>query len=114
LTTVPRKRIAQINELLRHEIGTYLARHYEPPRGCVVTIEEVRTSADISAAKILTSVLPYERTDEVVEHLNASRHDLMHHTIDRLKFKKVPVITFVPDDREERAAHIGDLLDASS
>lgn len=108
------RRIDKVNELLRHEIGVWLSRSFDPPSGCVVTIEEVKTSADLGHTKVFLSVLPEEQSTRVLAGLESLRSDLRSHLFKRLTMKFVPVVHFVIDDREARAERIHRLLDGAS
>lgn len=108
------RRIEKVNELMRHEIGSWLSRTYDPPSGCVVTIEEVKTSPDLGHTKVFLSVLPIEQNTRVLAQLHALRGDVRKYLYRRLTMKFVPIVHFVGDEREARAERIHRLLDTSS
>lgn len=108
---MPSHRIAQVNELIRREVTYYLARNYEPPSGCLVTVEEVVTSNDLSYAKVLVSVFPPEQVKTVVRELAGKRREVWSQLRKRLTMKNIPELHFLEDQREERAARIHRLLD---
>ena len=101
----------QISELLRKELDRFLTREMEFPSGCLVTIEEVTTSRDLSYTTVSVSVLPSEQRQKVVALLNAHTPE-MHRLISaRIQFRKMPRVRFIEDTREETAERIHRLLD---
>lgn len=100
----------QVNALLEQELGKYLSRYYEPPRGALVTIEAVITAADLKTAKVLVSILPVAEGAAVVQTLTKLEHDIRHALMRHVVLKFFPALTFVHDMREEKAERIHRLL----
>ncbi len=98
---------------MRRELDRAILEVVDIPQGCLITIEDVQTSRDLHHAKVFVSVYPPERRDEMVRLLNNTRTDLHREIADRLIMKFLPKLTFLPDEREEKADRINRLLDQS-
>ncbi len=107
-------RTERLNAVVQQEVNAYLLRFFEPPQGCLLTVEEVRTSSDLSHAKIFVSVLPPERGPQVLADLKALQHEIRTAMSKRLPLRTVPELHFVHDTREERADRISRLLSDDS
>ncbi len=104
-------RLDRVNALLRRELSTLVARELEFPSGTLVTVTKVTTSPDLEHAKVYVSILPPERTAEVIEPLDKSTATIQRLLNRALVMEFVPRIRFVVDDGENRAARIERLLD---
>ncbi len=105
-------RIAQINELIRHELSQLILTELEFPQGCLVTITDVEVSPDLRHAKVWVSVLPSGyMVKKVLEKLTANIGHLQFLLNKQLSIKPLPRIHFGIDSTEERAAGIEALLD---
>lgn len=104
-------RIAQVNELIRREVGNALSRVVELPNDCLVTIEEVNTSRDLSHTTIALSVYPLSRGKEVLRLVQEHQTFIREIARKRIPVKIVPKFHYILDEREERVDKIGRLLD---
>ena len=105
-------RIAQINELIRHELGSVLLTEMDFPKGALVTITNVETSKDLRHTKIWFSVLPAYFTPKILERLTKRKGSLEYALYQRLSMKPLPKLSFRVDDSERQAAEIDALLDS--
>lgn len=105
------KRIAQVNELLRVELGAILAREIEFPANCLVTISKVETSIDLEHARIWVKVYPAEQAKNVLSRLIANIAEIQSRLNHRLVMRFVPKIAWKLDVSEIRADRIERLLD---
>ena len=55
-------RLEKINKLLRREINQIFLREIEFGNDVLITVTEVRTTADLRQAKIMVSVLPFNKS----------------------------------------------------
>ncbi|MBU0707726.1 ribosome-binding factor A, partial [Patescibacteria group bacterium] len=60
------KRIAQVNELLRQELGRIFSRELELPRDCFITISKVETSPDCEHARAWIKIFPTSFNEEAL------------------------------------------------
>lgn len=108
----PNRRIAQVNELLREEIGKILVGEISDPVLSGLTVTEVRVSPDLSSARVFVMCRKFgtEReigTDEDLEYAA----EFVQRTIgSHIRLKKTPHLIFEVDRAEEQAAKIEDLL----
>ncbi|OGO51620.1 MAG: ribosome-binding factor A [Chloroflexi bacterium RBG_16_68_14] len=107
------RRTERINDLLREEISDLLRREVKDPRvGGLVTITEVDVSPDLRQAKVFVSVLgSEEEKTSTFQALEAASHFLRRELRKRLTIRRMPELTFHPDDSLERGARILSLLD---
>lgn len=106
------KRIEQVNELIRQEVGKILLKEVPIPKDCLVTITRVKTSPDLRNSSIMLSVFPPESKDDVMDILkrNAGKVQSVLHSA--LYMRPLPRIRFRIDKIEERAERIESLIDS--
>ncbi len=107
------RRIERVNELVRHEIGDLVTTELKDPRlGCIVSVTEVDTAADLRSAKVFVSVMGTpEEKDEVLKTLSAAAGFFRKELASRLRMRYVPELIFRRDDSIEKGAHLLELLD---
>jgi ribosome-binding factor A len=105
------QRTDRVDELLRQEIGTLLAKELADPRIGFATITDVETSPDLRHAKVWVSVIG-GRTDrtETVRALQASMGFVRHELGKRLRIKRIPALHIHLDDSAERGTRVLHLL----
>jgi ribosome-binding factor A len=105
------QRTDRVDELLRQEIGTLLAKELADPRIGFATITDVETSPDLHHAKVWVSVIG-GRTDrtETVRALQASMGFVRHELGKRLRIKRIPALHIHLDDSAERGTRVLHLL----
>jgi len=108
---VSSKRIAQVNELIREELGSIFTRELEMPKDCIVTISRVETSADLEHAKIWLKVYPTSHTREVMSTVINKSKEVQHILDKLLVLKFVPRLHFKVDESEDKAARINELIE---
>lgn len=105
------QRTDRVDELLRQEIGTLLAKELADPRIGFTTITDVETSPDLRHAKVWVSVIggKTDRT-ETVRALQASMGFVRHELGKRLRIKRIPALHIHLDDSAERGTRVLHLL----
>ncbi|MCA9411688.1 MAG: 30S ribosome-binding factor RbfA [Candidatus Omnitrophica bacterium] len=108
----PNRRIAQVNELLREEIGKILISETSDPVLMAMTVTEVRTSPDLSSAKVFIMCRQFGESEEIgtVENMDYAAEIVQKKIGSRIRLKKTPHLHFVVDQAEEQASRIEDLL----
>ena len=105
------KRAERVQELLRHEISTYIQQVTDPHLG-FVTITGVKITDDLLDAKVFYSV--YGTEEEQAQSTRALIHmvpQIRHHIGKNLEsLYKAPTIQFVYDDTAARAQRVTDLM----
>jgi ribosome-binding factor A len=105
------QRTEKVDELLRQEIGSIVARDLADPRVGFVTITSVETTRDLRHAKVWVSVIgqPEER-DAAVGALRHAMPFIRHELGKRLRIKRIPDLHVHLDDTAERGTRILQLL----
>jgi ribosome-binding factor A len=94
--------------LIRDELSKILSRELEFP-GSLVTIIEVETNKDMKGAKVRLSVLPSEKSAQVLRSLNDEHDWLQHLLLQRINIKPMPKIVFEIDHNIKEIARIEEL-----
>ena len=107
------QRQLRVGELVRHVLAEMLTRgdvHDPVLEGHVVTIPEVRMTADLRLATVYAIPLGGHDADAVLVALNRNRRFLRGEIARRINLKFAPDIRFAIDDRFEEAERIEKLL----
>lgn len=105
------KRIAQVNELLREELGKMFTRELELPEGCIATISRVETSTDLEHARVWLKIFPTDRSKDVLSIILRASKELQHQLSQKLVMRQVPRLKYKIDESEGKAARIEQLID---
>lgn len=105
------QRIERLNSLIRREVAGLLSREIEFPPGVFVTVTKADVSDDAENASVWVSVLPDERSDEMLASIQHRIGDIQTALNRRLVMKFVPKLTFRLDHAEARAERINRVLD---
>jgi ribosome-binding factor A len=107
-------RMRRVDEAIRQVIGEAVAGELKDPRVGFVTVTDVRTSADLSHARVYVSVLGDEPLREAtLEGLRSAHGYLQRRVASELRFKRTPTLDFLYDDTTDRAMRLEELLEAS-
>ena len=109
----PSQRQLRVGELIRHTLSELFARgdvHDDVIQGHMITVPEVRMTADLQLATIYVMPLGGRDTDEVMEALNRNKRYLRGEIARRVNLKFAPEIRFRVDDRFDEAERIEKLL----
>jgi ribosome-binding factor A len=105
------QRMERVDELLRQEIGTLLAKEIADPRIGFVTITDVETAPDLRHAKVWVSVIGGKADrDETVRALQQAMGYVRHQLGQRLRIKRIPELHIRLDDSAERGTRVLHLL----
>ena len=106
------RRTDRINEQLREEISTVLARQIKDPRlNSVISITRVESSSDLRSAKVYISVLGNDKQrKEALDGLQSAASFLRREIRDRINMKHTPFMTYILDDSIQEADHLLRLL----
>ncbi len=106
-------RQAKISRLLQKELSEIFRLETAKTHGTIVSVSGVRTSPDLSVAKVYLSVFPSEQSQAVLESLQKSaktvRYDLGQRV--RTQLRKVPELQFYIDDTLDYLENIDKLLE---
>ncbi|HXF87357.1 MAG TPA: 30S ribosome-binding factor RbfA [Xanthobacteraceae bacterium] len=111
--SAPSQRQLRVGELVRHALSEMLARgavHDEVIETHMITVPEVRMTADLQLATIYVMPLGGRDSEEVLAALNRNRRFLRGEIARRINLKFAPEIRFRIDDRFAEAERIEKLL----
>lgn len=89
----------RLEQVLRQAAAEYINR--ESNRSSLITVTGVHVTDDFSRARILVSVLPEEKEEEVLAFLRRSRSDLREELEHSWRMGKPPFIDFSIDNGEK-------------
>jgi ribosome-binding factor A len=119
----------RVDEAIRQVIGDALTGELKDPRVGFVTVTDVRTSADLSHARVYVSVLapnqpPARRAKQpsaeggeaaargsTLEGLRSARGFLQARLAAELRLKRTPALEFHYDDTTDRAMRLDALIE---
>jgi ribosome-binding factor A len=107
------QRQLRVGELIRHEAADMLARgevHDPLLEGRMITVPEVRMSADLRLATIYIMPLGGRDGEEVLEALERNKRYMRGEIARRVNLKFAPDIRFRIDERFDEAERIEKLL----
>ncbi len=105
-------RINKIGRLLQKELGDLFQKQTKGMLGTLVSVSAVRVSADLSVAKVFLSIFPSEKSQALMEAIEANkktiRYDLGQRV--RLQLRRIPELIFFLDDSLDYVDNIDHLL----
>jgi ribosome-binding factor A len=105
-------RMRRVNEAIRQVIGDAVASDLKDPRVGFVTVTDVRTSADLSHARVYVSVLGEPDTREAtMDGLRSAHGYLQRRIAGELHLKRTPTLEFSYDDTTDRAMRLDSLIE---
>jgi ribosome-binding factor A len=106
-------RMRRVDESIRQVIGDALASDLKDPRVGFVTVTDVKTSSDLSHARVYVSVLGEAQTrEETLDGLDSAHGYLQRRIAGELHLKRTPTLSFSYDDTTDRAMRLDALIDA--
>lgn len=102
----------KIAKMLQKEFGDIFVLYARRIGNVIISVSEVRVTADLSLARVYLSIFPTEKGDEIIEQVNADNKSLRFELARRLRnnLRVIPEFTFHKDETEEKLAHIDELL----
>jgi ribosome-binding factor A len=102
----------RVDEAIRQVIGDAVAGDLKDPRVGFVTVTDVRTSADLSHARVYVSVLgDDEQREASLAGLRSAHGFLQGRVAGELRLKRTPTLEFAYDDTTDRALRVDAILD---
>ena len=103
-------RTVRTNKLIKQEIGKIILYDINFQKDILVTVTEVKTSADLRYANVAISVFPDKKDDGVKKTLNENICLIQQKLNKKLFMKSVPKIRFKIDKRGEYVDRINKLV----
>ena len=106
------ERMRRVDEAVREVLSDVLTHELKDPRVGFVTVTDVKTSPDLSHARVYVSVLgDAEAVSASLEGLRSAHGFLQGRIGGELRLKHTPSLTFFHDDTAERAQRLERLMD---
>jgi ribosome-binding factor A len=106
------ERMRRVDEAVREVLSDVLTHEVKDPRVGFVTVTDVKTSPDLSHARVYVSVLgDAEAVSASLEGLRSAQGFLQGRIGGELRLKHTPTLTFFHDDTAERALRLERLMD---
>lgn len=106
------ERMRRVDEAVREVLSDVLTHELKDPRVGFVTVTDVKTSPDLSHARVYVSVLgDAEAVQASLEGLRSAHGFLQGRIGGELRLKHTPTLTFFHDDTAERAQRLERLMD---
>ena len=106
------ERMRRVDEAVREVLSDVLTHEVKDPRVGFVTVTDVKTSPDLSHARVYVSVLgDAEAVSASLEGLRSAQGFLQWRIGGELRLKHTPTLTFFHDDTAERAQRLERLMD---
>ena len=104
-------RIPRVNALIKRELSQIFLKEVDFPRGVLVTIIKVESSADLKEVKVYISIMPDSKTGRISEILNKIIYGIQQSLNKRLRMRPIPRIRFEMEKKTKEAAKIEELLE---
>lgn len=111
-------RMRRVDEAIRQVLGDAVAGDLKDPRVGFVTVTDVRTSPDLSHARVYVSVLgaaggpsPPDEREKTLEGLRSANGFLQARIAGELHLKRTPTLEFFYDDTTDRALRVEELIE---
>jgi ribosome-binding factor A len=107
----PTQRMRRVDEAVREVLSDALTHDLKDPRVGFVTVTDVKTSPDLSQARVYVSVLGDEAAVAAsLEGLRSAHGYLQGRVGQELRLKRTPTLEFVHDDTAARAQRLEALI----
>lgn len=101
----------RIGEQIQRDLSELIRKEIKDPRmSPIVTVAEVKVSADLSRASVYITVLD-DKGKASVDVLNRASGFLRGQLGQRLRLRMIPHLHFIYDTTAERGAHLSALID---
>lgn len=111
----PSQRMLRVAEMIRHKLSEMLIRgeiHDDVLAGHVITIPEVRITADLKIATVYVMPLGGQDAKEVIAALARNKRFIRGEVAHAINLKYAPDLRFKFDEMFDEAARIDALLDS--
>lgn len=105
------ERVLKVNQLIKRELSQIILKEIDFRENVLVTITRVETSANLIQSKVFVSVMPAEKTIDVLRTLNGQVYFLQQKLNKLLKMRPIPKIIFLQEKRTGEAAEIERILE---
>jgi ribosome-binding factor A len=102
----------KINRLLQKELSEVFLSQTKAMHGVLISVSQVRVSADLSVARAYLSIFPSEKGEELLKNIQGNVKSIRHEVASRVRFqlRKMPELSFFLDDSLDYVENIDALL----
>ena len=102
----------KISRLIQKELSEIFLLQTKSMNGVLVSVSAVRISPDMSIARVYLSVVPSERSQEIVKNINDNMKSIRYELGTRVRhqLRIIPELKFFVDDSLDYAERIDELL----
>ena len=104
------RRILQINELIKRELGKIIKKELDVERETLVTVTNVDFLYELSEAKVWLSIYPFTKAEKILERVEKIKNNLMWLLNKKISFLRLLKLKFFIDETEEKAEKIEKIL----
>ncbi|MCM1164154.1 MAG: 30S ribosome-binding factor RbfA [Muribaculaceae bacterium] len=106
-------RQAKIARQLQKDLSEIFRQQTAKTHGTLVSVSAVRISPDLSIARVYLSIFPPEKSQEILEGINASAKTIRYELAQKVRFqlRKCPELSFYIDDSLDYIENIDRLLE---
>jgi len=111
---MPSQRMLRVNELLKREIADLIEKEgFSSETGVLLTIKEVNTIPELTASKVLFTVMPDNEENErkAMKFLLSKRKDFQKTIAKDIKIKNTPILQFEVDKKSAIADNVLTIID---
>ena len=106
-----KQRVNQVNLLIKKELSRIILRELEFPLGTLVTITRAETTPNLIETRVFVSVLPEEKTKDVLNVLSKNVYELQQILNRKLIMRPIPKIIFIGEGKTKEAARVEEILE---
>ncbi len=103
-------KIEKVNAFIKKELGSIILKEVDIFPDILLTITRVESSSNLIEAKVYLSILPEEKTEEVINLLKRKIYFIQQMLNKKLQIRPVPKIVFIKESRTAEASRIEELL----
>ena len=102
----------KISRLIQKELSEIFLLQTKSMNGVLVSVSAVRISPDMSIARFYLSVVPSERSQDIVKNINDNKKAIRYELGTRVRhqLRIIPELKFFVDDSLDYAERIDELL----
>lgn len=106
------KRLQKIERQIQKDLGELFLMETRKTQGIMVSVTSVRVSPDLSLAKAYLSIFPTEKTQEIMDNINANKKSIRWNLGERIgkQLRRIPELAFFLDDSIDYIENIDKLL----
>lgn len=104
-------RIDQINKLISRNLSSILPSYLEGFKQGLVTVVDVKTAPDLSAARVWISIFDSNNQEKMLKLLNRHIYSIQGELNQMVQLKKIPKINFVIDESAATVTRLTHLIE---